>query len=60
MWGISRGFVLIKDGGDRSRKDFWVHFGTLERTQVVESVLLLIKSIHGLIEGMDILKRQML
>ena len=35
MWGISRGFVLIQDGGDRSRKDFWVHFATLERTQDV-------------------------
>ena len=34
MWGISRGFVLIQDGGDRPRKDFWVHFGTLEWTQV--------------------------
>ena len=32
MWGISRGFVLIQDGGDRSCKDFWVHCGTLERT----------------------------
>ena len=34
MWGISRGFVLIQDGGDRYRKDFWVHFATLEWTQV--------------------------
>ena len=33
-WYISRRFVLIQDDGDRSRKDFWVHFGTLERTQV--------------------------
>ena len=33
-WGISRGFVLIQDRGRRSRKDFWVHFGTLEWTQV--------------------------
>ena len=24
------GFILIQDGGDRSRKDFWVHFGTFE------------------------------
>ena len=30
MWGISRGFILIQDGGDRSCKDFWVHCGTLE------------------------------
>ena len=33
MWSVSRGFVLIQDGGDLSRKDFLVHFGTLERTQ---------------------------
>ena len=26
MWGISRGFVVIQDRGDRSRKDFWVYF----------------------------------
>ena len=53
MWGIpafchtfpeecgaynSRGFVLIQDGGDRSCKDFWVHFGTLERTQVFTGI----------------------
>ena len=24
MWDINRGFVLIQDGSDRSRKDFWV------------------------------------
>ena len=45
---LNGGFVLIQDGGDRSRKDLWVHFVTLERTQVftvfVESVLLLFKS----------------
>ena len=29
--------VLIQDGGDRSRKDFWVHFDTLGRTQVLTS-----------------------
>ena len=34
MWGISRGFVQIQDGGNRFRKDFWVHFATLERAQV--------------------------
>ena len=34
MWGISRGFILIQDGGDRSHMDFWVYFGTWERTQV--------------------------
>ena len=34
MWGISRGFVLIQDGGDHSYKDFWVNFGTLEWTKV--------------------------
>ena len=38
MRGISRGFVLIQDGGDRFRKDFWVHFGTLERTQVFTGI----------------------
>ena len=40
MWGIGRGFVLIQDGGDRSckRKDFWVHFGQLERTQVFTGI----------------------
>ena len=26
MWGISREFVLIQDGGDHSHKDFWVNF----------------------------------
>ena len=31
--GISRGFILIQDGGDHSRKDLWVHFGTFERTR---------------------------
>ena len=36
--GISGGFVLIQDDGDRSCKDFWVHFGTLERTQVFTSI----------------------
>ena len=35
MWGISRGFVLIQDGGDRSRKDFW-HIG--EWTQVFTGI----------------------
>lgn len=35
MWGISRGFILIQDGGDYSRIDLWVHFGTLEQTQVL-------------------------
>ena len=34
MWSISGGFLLIQDGDDHSRKDFWVHFGTLERTQL--------------------------
>ena len=38
MWAISRGFVLIHDGRDRSRKDFWVHFGTLERTEVFTGI----------------------
>ena len=38
MWGISTGFVLIQDGGDHSRKDFWVHFGTLEWTQVFTGI----------------------
>ena len=38
MWGISRGYVLIQDGGDRSLKDFWVHFGTLEWTQVFTGI----------------------
>ena len=28
------GSCSIQDGGDRSRKGFWVHFGALERTQV--------------------------
>ena len=34
MWG----FVLIQDGGDHSCKDFWVHFGTLEWTQVFTGI----------------------
>ena len=38
MWGISRGFALIQDRGDRSHKDFWVHFGRLERTQVFTGI----------------------
>ena len=38
MWGISQEFVLIQDGGDRSRKDVWVHFATLERTQVFTGI----------------------
>ena len=38
MWGISGGFVLIQDGGDRSFKDVWVHFGILERTQVFTGI----------------------
>ena len=38
MWGISRGFVLIQDGGDCSCKDFWVHFGTLKWTQVFTGI----------------------
>ena len=38
MWGISSGFVLIQDGGDHSCKDFWVHFGTVERTQVFTGI----------------------
>ena len=25
---------LIQGGGDRSHRDFWVHFGAMERTQV--------------------------
>ena len=36
--GISREFVLIQDGGYRSHKDFWVHFGTLKRTQVFTGI----------------------
>ena len=38
MWGISRGFVLIQDGGDHSHKDFWEYFSTWERTQVFTGV----------------------
>ena len=38
MWGISRGFVLIQDGGDHSHKDFWEYFSTLERTQVYTGI----------------------
>ena len=39
MWGISRRFVLIQDGGDLySPKDFWLHFGTLEWTQVFTGI----------------------
>ena len=33
MWGISRGFVLIQDGGDHSHNDFWEYFSKWERTQ---------------------------
>ena len=38
MFGIGRGFLLIQDGGDSSPKDFWVHFGTLERTQAFTGI----------------------
>ena len=38
MWVICRRFVLIQNGGGRSRKDFWVHFGTMERTQVFTGI----------------------
>ena len=38
MWSSSRGFVLIQDGGDRPRKDLWIHFGALERTQVFTGI----------------------
>ena len=38
LWGISRALVLIQDGGDRSRKNFGVHFGALERTQVFTGI----------------------
>ena len=38
MWGISRGFVLIQDGGDHSQKDFWVYNRTWERTQVFTGI----------------------
>ena len=30
--------VLIQDGGESFRKDFWVHFSTLERTQVFTGI----------------------
>ena len=68
MWGIhmfcrfcpeergalnSRGFILIQDNGDCSHKDFWVHFGTLERPQVFSGIFgirfIVFKSIHRLI-----------
>ena len=38
MWGISKGFVLIQDGGDHSHKDFWEYFSTWERTQVFTGI----------------------
>ena len=38
MWCISRGFVLIQDGGDHSHKDFWEYFSTWERTQVFTGI----------------------
>ena len=38
MWGITRGFVLIQDGGNRSRKDFWVYNCTWEGTQVFTGI----------------------
>ena len=38
MWGISRRFDVIRDCTDRSRKDFWVHFRILERTQVFTGI----------------------
>ena len=38
MWGISRGFVLIQDGGDHSHKDFWEYFSTWERTKVFTGI----------------------
>ena len=57
MWGITRGFVLIQDGGDRSWKDFWVHLGTLERTQVfigicgIHSIVIQINTLINLGHG---------
>ena len=35
---ISRGFVIIQDGGDHSHKDFWEYFSTWERTQVFTGI----------------------
>ena len=33
MWGVSRGFVLIKDGDHHSCKDFWVYFATRDHSR---------------------------
>ena len=31
-------FYSMQDGSDHSRNHFWVHFGTLERTQVFTGI----------------------
>ena len=48
MWGISRGFVLIQDGGDCSCKDFWVQFGTLKQTVICGIRFIVFQSMHRL------------
>ena len=48
---LVRDLVLIQDGGENSRKDFWVHFSTLERTQVFTGIC----GIHFIVIQINIL-----
>ena len=62
MWGFSRGFVLIQDGGKSSRKDFWVYFSTLEWTQVftgifeIHLIVIQINTLINLVHGLKKVK----
>ena len=46
---ISRGFVLIQDGGHRSCKDFWIHFATRNHSRWWMQVLTEICEIHFIV-----------
>ena len=52
MWGISRGFILIQDGGSHSRNDFWEHFG--KSVVFVESVSFVIQINKSINLGMGL------
>ena len=64
MWGFSRGFVLIQDGGKSSHKDFWVYFSTLERTHVqvftgifeIHFIVIQINTLINLVHGLKKVK----
>ena len=45
-------FVLIQDGGDHSHRDFWVYFGTWERTQVFTGICEIRRIAQGSITDM--------